>query len=335
LLNKRILLLASGIGISLLALWIALQGTDLRLSLARVAGADIRWLLLLLVLYGGHFWLKAMRWQLILRPVVQVTIRQAWPPMMLGFFANNILPAHLGEFVRMFAGARQFNMSSTQVLASLLLERLLDLAAVLSILGVLLITGSQLSSTFSNLGYGILILVITGFLIAILYALQGRFVARLVSLCLFFLSPGLRTRVLGHVESGAEGLVAILKPGLFLKIALLSIGQWLLMGLIIQLAFMSIETVVDLGVAFLTLVATVFAVTLPSSPGFFGSIQAAFVVAASSADVPRDVALSASIVFHLATWLFVNVVGLVALQRLGMSWSDLRSKIDQASGEAL
>ena len=47
-----------------------------------------------------HYWLKAMRWCDLLAPVYETRTAEAYPVMMTGFFANNFLPAHLGEFVR-------------------------------------------------------------------------------------------------------------------------------------------------------------------------------------------------------------------------------------------
>ena len=51
--------------------------------------------------------------------------------MMIGFMGNNLLPAHLGEFIRMFLGARLLKLAPSQLLATLVLERMFDFTAVL------------------------------------------------------------------------------------------------------------------------------------------------------------------------------------------------------------
>ena len=61
--------------------------------------ADPVWVVLVLVAYMIHFWLKAVRWCDLLEPVYRARTAEAFPVMMTGFFANNFLPAHLGEFV--------------------------------------------------------------------------------------------------------------------------------------------------------------------------------------------------------------------------------------------
>ena len=128
--GRNIRALVFGTAVSLLALYFALRNVDLSSLLESILSASPLWMFVVLVSYMVHFWLKAMRWCSLLEPVYHTNTREAYPVMMTGFFANNFLPAHLGEFVRMFVGARVFDTSKTKVLATIALERILDFTVI-------------------------------------------------------------------------------------------------------------------------------------------------------------------------------------------------------------
>ena len=48
----------------------------------------------LLALLSVHFWLKATRWTVLLKPLGQFLPRQVLPVILIGFAGNNLLPAH-------------------------------------------------------------------------------------------------------------------------------------------------------------------------------------------------------------------------------------------------
>src|SRR5262249_6531058 len=75
--------------------------------------------------------IKAWRWVMILGPLGRYTICQVTPAMMIGFAANNVLPAHLGEVVRSAWFARRYRQRISAILVSQVLERILDTVAVL------------------------------------------------------------------------------------------------------------------------------------------------------------------------------------------------------------
>ena len=57
---------------------------------------------------------------------------------MIGFMANNVLPFRLGEFVRPWVLARREKLSKTTLLATVVVERAVDMLTLLGILGVAL-----------------------------------------------------------------------------------------------------------------------------------------------------------------------------------------------------
>ncbi|MCA8996939.1 MAG: flippase-like domain-containing protein, partial [Planctomycetaceae bacterium] len=99
--------------------------------------ADYRTLPLFLLALFLFYWLKAWRWRLLLKPVGDYRpTTELFPPIMIGFAVNNVLPAHLGEFVRCFVFARQHKIAVTTSVSSVVLERVFDVIAILFYLGL-------------------------------------------------------------------------------------------------------------------------------------------------------------------------------------------------------
>jgi uncharacterized membrane protein YbhN (UPF0104 family) len=113
------------------------------------------------------------------------------------------------------------------------------------------------------------------------------------------------------------------------RIIALSLLQWLLVGIAVYAALEAVAVHISMAAAVVTLAATVLAVTLPAAPGFFGTIQLAFVLALAPYGVVESDALAGSIIFHIISYLFVMVAGVVALHRLGMKFGDLKRGVDQ------
>ena len=73
-----------------------------------------------------RFWLTAIRWQVLLRPVKRVGIHRLFAITMIGFMANNVLPARLGEFVRAYALGRSEALPPSLPFATIVIERIFD-----------------------------------------------------------------------------------------------------------------------------------------------------------------------------------------------------------------
>ena len=65
------------------------------------------------------------------------------------------------------------------------------------------------------------------------------------------------------------------------------------------------------------------ACTLPTSPGFIGSVQAAFVLALIPFEVGSEATVAASIYFHVLAYVSVVISGLVFLHKAGQSLGSL------------
>src|SRR4051812_13705233 len=103
-----------------------LYTVDPRALLAQLRAVD-PWLLVAgIALYFVGTFLRAARWQVILRPVQPVPLRRAFATLVIGFTANDLLPARVGELVRAFLLQRSHRVPFAATIASIVVERVLD-----------------------------------------------------------------------------------------------------------------------------------------------------------------------------------------------------------------
>ncbi|MFV2057736.1 MAG: lysylphosphatidylglycerol synthase transmembrane domain-containing protein [Thiohalomonadales bacterium] len=327
------LLILIGLIISGVSLWLAFRNTNLSEIGNHLSRVQYWMALPMLLTYSLFYWLKLIRWQLILRPTKQASMKQLFSPMMLGFFGNNVLPAHLGEFVRMYFGAKVLKLTNSQVLATLVLERIFDILSIVAILIIIILFGVDLSAELTSAAY---IAAIGGtlFILAVVVSVVWTGLClRIMEMALFFMPDRGRKTILEQIKLGLDSFHAIKSLPLLLGIIATSVSQWLFMGATIYIALQSVHISTDLAASFVVLVFTVFAVIVPAAPGFFGTIQLAFVISLGPFGINESDAVAASISFHLVTYFSVTLLGFYLLHRMGYKMKSLASETIASQGK--
>jgi uncharacterized protein (TIRG00374 family) len=99
------------------------------------------WLLPALLIYLLGYVIRGFRWVVLLSPVKQCTFKSLFPTLIIGFMANNILPARAGEFVRAHLNGKKEGISRSASFATIVLERLFDGLTMLILLWAALLFG--------------------------------------------------------------------------------------------------------------------------------------------------------------------------------------------------
>src|SRR6202162_140306 len=111
-------------------LYFFFRGVDLGKTRDAILGASPAWLASSLTLGLLTFFLRAVRWTWILRPVARVPVWPAFAATATGFAANN-LPGKVGGVLRPYLLSRSQSLPFSPLLASILLERVFDGASVI------------------------------------------------------------------------------------------------------------------------------------------------------------------------------------------------------------
>jgi hypothetical protein len=81
-------------------LWFTLRAIDLRELERLLRSSSLTWIGVSLALYWLEIVIRAVRWRMLLRPIAALTFGQVLLSLVIGYAANNALPARLGEVFR-------------------------------------------------------------------------------------------------------------------------------------------------------------------------------------------------------------------------------------------
>jgi len=302
-------------GVDWMALRAAFRSAD-PLFLAGVVAAT-------LVTYVARAW----RWGYLLAPLARVPFMRLFSVTLVGFMSGLLVP-RAGEVVRPYLIARHHGLKTSAAFASIILERLVDLIAVLGLfflyLYVLPHPAAQTRGPLLGalrLG-GALAAAAAGAVLALLFAfhVQAERAMALVDRLLFPLPARLSRPASRGLRSFASGL-AVLQASPAHLLAIL--GQSLVVWLAIAASFYCCNRAfgVDLPFhsTFLLIAFLTVGVAVPT-PGNVGGFHEAYLLAMTQAfGVPRDIAAAAGITGHALGNLPVLVLGLVFLGREGLT----------------
>lgn len=321
-----------GLVVSAGLLWWVLHDVSLAEVWAEIRGAD-PWLLGASVAVAtAGFAVRAARWRVLLLPNAPgVPFRPRFAAVCIGFMANNVLPARLGEFARAFSLSRISSVGMSESFASLVVERVFDGLVVAFFLFMSISVpgfvsgGVGADSTVRDLtAVGA---ALFGAALVFLW-LMVRFPDR--TLRLFeatvgrILPPHLTERGVEVLSSFIDGLGALHDPLLFLRALAWSFAVWLWLSASIWLGLLAFDITAPgfTGAVFVQSVIA-FAVALPSSPGFFGPFEAAAKLALGLYGVASARVIGFATGYHILTFVPVSLMGVWYVRVLGLRWSDV------------
>lgn len=317
-----------GLALSVLLLWWALRDVSPAELWHQLLRAD-PWLLACAVAVAtGTFFLRAIRWGVLLEPSRSDTgLHSRFAAVCIGFMGNNLLPLRLGEFARAYSLSRVEPIGMSAAFASLIVERLFDgLVLVVFLLPAFVSPAfgagdSEMIRRLSVVGAGAV-----GLGLLVLWLLT-RFPDRVLAWVRRLSSPfpeRATRRLMAALDSFIDGLGALSHPGVFGRVLGWSVLLWMWNGFSFWLGFLAFDIgrPGPAGALFLQSIIG-FAVSLPSSPGFFGPFEAAARLALSAYGVEPVRIVSFAAGYHVLTFIPVTVLGLWYAHRLGITWSEV------------
>ena len=276
--------------------------------------------------------LRAWRWQSLLAPIGPTRFGVALKTTIIGFAASGILPARAGEVIRPYLLARSEGLPATAAFATIILERLLDMATVLLLFTVFVFTvppGTMATGAtqWSDVKFWSAVSAAASVVgLAFLFALAGH-PERLgrAALRIERVLPAALARTLASfVEAFAQGLAVMRDPARLLAALGQSFPLWLSIAAGIWLTSQAFHITFPFTASFLVATLLVVGVAVPT-PGAIGGFHAAYQIAVVTFfGAPDDRAKSAAIVLHAISFVPVMVVGLALMAREGLTLSGAR-----------
>jgi len=308
--NKKQLI---GIAISLVFVYFAFRDINLEEFVESIKQADYIWMGPALAAMTLSFWLRGYRWKGILKPVKVVSIRSAFSATMIGYMVNNILPFRIGDLVRLVVIWKEAGVSRSAALGSIVIERIFDLFIMLAIFGLILLAYPELPKWAVGAGY-----IVAGiFILLIIFSIYARNnIETLVRLNEKIISK-ISDKAVGRgeeiIRSFSDGLKVINNAKDLLQLMLLSIALWLVNILWVWFALEIFDFDLPISASLLVLIFIIFAVSIPSAPGYVGTFHGFVIAALVFMGINTDAARASAVVMHATNFIPVTIIGLYYL----------------------
>ncbi|NDJ51578.1 MAG: flippase-like domain-containing protein, partial [Chloroflexi bacterium] len=119
---KRWAMLAIGLAVSAVFLYLALDGLNLREVWINMQTANYIWLIPGVLVYFGAGWARTWRWHYLLRPIKAINLRDLFPVVVIGYMGNNVYPFRAGEVIRAWVLKRNEDVAISASLATIIVE---------------------------------------------------------------------------------------------------------------------------------------------------------------------------------------------------------------------
>ena len=330
---KKILSLVTVIAVTVAALTYALWDIDFTELGQLLSGGDYRVLAPILVLLVVFYWIKALRWVLILKPVGEFSRQQVTPSMVIGFAANNVLPAHLGELIRIAIFSRKYARPISSVAISLVVERIFDLVAILAYyaLSMMLLEAPPESL---EIGAWLVVMLLAGFIAVLAIVLYRPALLHRLAVGIGHLLPGeTGTKLTRLLDNMINAFSSLKSPALVFYMAAWSMLKWGLMVTIIWLTLLAYGADISPGIAMILMAVLALAAAVPNAPGYVGAIQAAYVFALGPFGISEEIAFAASVLFLACSWIPVTAAGAWYFIAGGLHIDEVRHEMEEVGDD--
>lgn len=282
--------------------------------------------MLALALTCGTFIVRAERWQYLLGPLGRTRFSTVFRTTVIGFAASAVLPARAGEVIRPYLLARREGLSATAAFATIVVERILDLVAVLLLMAAFLIwfdpgLESRDSAVFQAIRFGGLVMapVAVGTL-ALMFFMAGH-PERLHAWVLkaeAILPARIAAMIARFARTFAEGFAVVRSPARLVAAIGWSIVLWIAIASGIWAVSVAFGIAMPFTGAWLMLAPLVVGVAVPT-PGAVGGFHEAYRIGATGFfGADNDIAVGAAIVLHAISVGPVIIMGLLFIVQDGL-----------------
>jgi uncharacterized protein (TIRG00374 family) len=277
---------------------------------------------------------RAWRWQVLLLPLGRARFEPAFRTTIIGFTAIFLLPGRVGEVLRAYLLAREERLNFSATFATIIIERLLDLATVLLLFGAFLLfsdagPGAAGFETVKYLGGLAALASLAGLVVLFVCAGHPERLGRWTAALTRWLPARLADALAGIVKSFAEGLAVMRRPWPLIGAAALSIPMWLTIAAGIWLSSLAFDLTMSFVDSFLVVTFLVVGVALPT-PGGIGGFEAMYQEAVTRFfGAGNDVAVAAALVLHAVSTIPIAILGVIFMARAGLTFGRLKRMTDE------
>jgi len=318
-----------GTAISAVFLYLAFHNVDLHLIYHSIQSTSIPLIITVGFLTVILYLIRALRWFHLLEPIKKIGLGSLFSSTVIGFAANCVLPARLGEFIRANYIGRMERISKSSSLGTIVVERLFDTFTILLIFAFVMFfidfPGEWVSAGRALRTGGLFLSLLFLVSIALLIVLKEKTSTFLMVFekTLVFLPKKQRYKLITMLDGFSKGLVLVKGPSQLIAVIFYSLVLWGLSVAQIYVLGLSMGLSLPFMAPFFILVLLCFSVIIPSAPGYIGTFHVACQYGLIFYGFSRTHALSMAIILHAAGFIPTVLLGLLVFSLHHISFRSL------------
>ena len=344
--NKKNILFIVSIAISVFCSWLFARKIEWSLLKNAMKEANYWFVIPSVILALSIYAIRALRWQGLLSHIKKIPILNLISITSIGFMANHVLPARVGEALRPFILYKKENVKFSTSIATVIVERIFDMLGLIIFTVVVItllphptayhhdpsvqVTAGEVTTfkesiipslkkwtaVFSGVG---VFTIASMFLIII----KPAFFKKVLSSICFFLPHKLKDKILGFYESFVHGLGILENKMQTVYMLALSIIIWIIGGAEIYLLGFSFHLQLPFVGACLVAICLALAVAMPQAPGYIGVFHIAVLKSLDIFGVQTTAAQSYAIVLWAISIIPSTIMGFIFLWHEGIAFHEV------------
>jgi uncharacterized protein (TIRG00374 family) len=313
--RRRTLTILGGLGIGILLILLWSRFIEVEEVMERIRGIRATPVLLAGISYMLAYFVRSVRWNVLLRNQVRVSVWRSWQYSMAGNFVNYLIPIRLGEVVKAWFIRHKHDIGISRALPSIFIDKSFDTIGIFFVILMLPFISIQLSAPMLTL-LGLLAAVFLLSLFLLIFAAYRKHsVVKVLQALISWLPNKVRGKLDGFIKLFVQGLNVFEHHWsiLLLCICLTALGV-LLDGLYFWLVFRAFGDMFPFGKVLFGYTLINLSYALPQPPAQLGSNEWMMIVIFSVGFGLTANAASAIMAFaHVFTFLLMSVAGLAAI----------------------
>ena len=333
-----------GLIISVIFIAIIFHQLDISKTCESFKHINLGYLVFIIPVYYFSFLLRALRWKNLLSNK-DLTIRSLLSALFIGYTANNLLPARMGEIYRAHMFGKKEGMKRSGVFASIILERIFDGIIIFLIL-ITLVSHMYSKPWLYKLVFGAGSVFATCFVILYIFAKLGNseklqeksssFYEYFKENLLIKLPENFRNKLiifLNKIIYFTNSFVGGLNVFNNRKAAFMSLFYtfliWILEGLTTFFVIKSFGIPIGIVSGIFVVCVVTFSTMIPAGPANIGTYQFGYIMALKIFGIPKETAFAVSIVNQFVSVIIVSIAGAFFMWKDHINIKDLEENLEE------
>jgi uncharacterized protein (TIRG00374 family) len=286
------------------------------------------WLLPCVALTLASYWLRGLRWKLILGPRGRhLRSRDLFPAVVLGYFINSLMPIRVGEVARAVLMSRGGGVNLFSGLSSIAAEKVLDVLAIICLASApILLSSKGLALPPQLLLFAQILGALSAIaLLAMPFAIRERAISQRLIEGFIARLPKIGRRLAPAMGSMIDGLSGMASLGSFSSAIALSLAIWALYALLGAAFLRAYGLGLPLSLSLLGMMLFTLSFAVPAPPGYAGTFEFYWLLAFVPLGVGADEALAVGFAFHIFSLALISALGSMIASWIGVNVWDLAS----------